>query len=166
MEEILHQLIWRIYHYLQGLIHPRWCRIFSINSSTTEFGLSLSQSRLTEDFSPKFSLQFCVWLNISDPLQSNTLQGINISHLGKRKIIFKMAFLGDMLVSWRVNRSKTRKRWSKHRLINSCCSAFHGHHHFILFLRIMICQNPYPPKTMFLTKFQSNQVEHVCFLIA
>ena len=32
----------------------------------------------------------------------NTLQGINISHLGKRKIIFKMAFLGDMLGSWRV----------------------------------------------------------------
>ena len=31
-----------------------------------------------------------------------TLQGINISHLGKRKIIFKMAFLGDMLVSCRV----------------------------------------------------------------
>ena len=31
-----------------------------------------------------------------------TLQGINISHLGKRKIIFKMQFLGDMLVPWRV----------------------------------------------------------------
>ena len=32
-----------------------------------------------------------------------TLQGINISHLVKRKIIFKMPFLGDMLVSWRVS---------------------------------------------------------------
>ena len=31
-----------------------------------------------------------------------TLQGTNISHLGKRKIIFKMTFLGDMLVPWRV----------------------------------------------------------------
>ena len=31
-----------------------------------------------------------------------TLQGINISHLGKRKIIFKMPYLGDMLVPWRV----------------------------------------------------------------
>ena len=29
-------------------------------------------------------------------------QGINISHLGKRKIIFKMPFWGDMLVPWRV----------------------------------------------------------------
>jgi len=32
-----------------------------------------------------------------------TLQEINISHLGKWKIIFKMPFLGDMLVSWRVS---------------------------------------------------------------
>ena len=31
------------------------------------------------------------------------LQGINISHLGKRKIIFKMPFLGDMLIPWRVS---------------------------------------------------------------
>ena len=31
-----------------------------------------------------------------------TLQGIHISHLGKRKIIFKMPFCGDMLVPWRV----------------------------------------------------------------
>ena len=32
----------------------------------------------------------------------NTLQGTNISHLRKRKIIFKMPFFGDMLVPWRV----------------------------------------------------------------
>ena len=31
-----------------------------------------------------------------------TLQEINISHLGKRKIIFKVPFLGDMLVPCRV----------------------------------------------------------------
>ena len=31
-----------------------------------------------------------------------TLQGINIPHLGKRKIIFKSALVGDMLVPWRV----------------------------------------------------------------
>jgi len=34
--------------------------------------------------------------------RKSTLQGINISHLGKRKIIFKMPFSGDMLVPWRV----------------------------------------------------------------
>ena len=33
---------------------------------------------------------------------SCTLQGTNISDLGKRKIIFKMLFLGEMLVPWRV----------------------------------------------------------------
>ena len=31
MEEILHQLTWRNYHYLQGFIHLVWCRISSIN---------------------------------------------------------------------------------------------------------------------------------------
>ena len=33
MEEILHQLIGSLSHYLQGFVHPRWCRISSINSS-------------------------------------------------------------------------------------------------------------------------------------
>ena len=37
MEEILHQLIWRIHHYFQGFIHPRWCRISSINSIASLF---------------------------------------------------------------------------------------------------------------------------------
>ena len=32
-----------------------------------------------------------------------TLLEIKISHLGKRKIIFKMPFWGDILVPWRVN---------------------------------------------------------------
>ena len=34
MEEILQQLIKSLYHYLQGFIPPRWCRISSINSVT------------------------------------------------------------------------------------------------------------------------------------
>ena len=34
MEEILHQWIGSLSHYLQGFIHPRWCRISSINSSS------------------------------------------------------------------------------------------------------------------------------------
>ena len=32
MEEILHQLICSLSHYLQGFTHPRWYRISSINS--------------------------------------------------------------------------------------------------------------------------------------
>ena len=38
----------------------------------------------------------------NDTKEGLTLQGINISHLAKRKIIFKMPFWGDMLVPWRV----------------------------------------------------------------
>ena len=35
MEEFLHQLIGGLSHYLKGFIHPRWCRISSINSIFT-----------------------------------------------------------------------------------------------------------------------------------
>ena len=47
------------------------------------------------------------------------LQGINISHLGKRKIIFKMPFFGDMLVPWRVYLPPESDHWvsSSHWLI-------------------------------------------------
>ena len=34
MEEILHQLIGDLSHYLQGFNHPRWCRVFSIHRIT------------------------------------------------------------------------------------------------------------------------------------
>ena len=33
MGEIPHQLISSLFHYLQGFVHPRWCRIYSINGS-------------------------------------------------------------------------------------------------------------------------------------
>ena len=39
--------------------------------------------------------------------KKHTLQGINLIHLGKRKLIFKMPFLGDMLVPWRVFQMRT-----------------------------------------------------------
>ena len=35
MEEILHQLIGSLSHYLQDFIYPRWCRISSINNMFT-----------------------------------------------------------------------------------------------------------------------------------
>ena len=35
MEEILHQLIWRIYHYLQGFMYLRW--LFGISSINSMF---------------------------------------------------------------------------------------------------------------------------------
>ena len=73
-----------------------------------------------------------------------TLQGINISHLGKRKIIFKMPFLGDMLIPWRVDQFlgsfvgkythlKTGERlpesiipWEVCLVRRSCSISFHG----------------------------------------
>ncbi len=39
MEEILHQLIGSLSHYFQGFIHPRWCRISSINSTDWVFSV-------------------------------------------------------------------------------------------------------------------------------
>ena len=47
-------------------------------------------------------------------IDNNTLQGINISHLGKRKIIFKIPFRGDMLVPWRVSRCHLLPVWIHH----------------------------------------------------
>ena len=35
VEEILHQLIGRLSHFLHGFIHPSWCRISSINSMSS-----------------------------------------------------------------------------------------------------------------------------------
>ena len=46
-----------------------------------------------------------------EKLKGYTLQGINISHLGKRKIIFKMPFLGDMLIPWRVYSFSLENQW-------------------------------------------------------
>ena len=43
MEEILHQLIGSLPHYLQGFIHPKWRRISAINSRYERFARSLAQ---------------------------------------------------------------------------------------------------------------------------
>ena len=55
MEEILHHLIASLSHYLQGFIHPWWCRSSSINSigeikpiTMVKCMLVLSDSDLTE----------------------------------------------------------------------------------------------------------------------
>ena len=54
MEEILHQSVGSLSHYLQGSIHPRWCRISSINSIT----------RKSSKFSIVFRWFMCgVWLH-------------------------------------------------------------------------------------------------------
>ena len=56
MEQILHQSIWRISHYLHGFIHPTWCRISPINS-TMGLGINLG-----------IRLQFVApWVHTTDP---------------------------------------------------------------------------------------------------
>ena len=37
MAEMLHQLIGSLSYYLQGFMHPRWCRISSVNSTVSTF---------------------------------------------------------------------------------------------------------------------------------
>ena len=54
----------------------------------------------------------------------NTIQGTNISHLGKRKIIFKMPCLGDMLVAWRVCSTDFWQFWNSLVLFHS--RIWHG----------------------------------------
>ena len=51
------------------------------------------------------------------------IQGINISHLGKRKIIFKMPFWGDMLVPWGVDiQHQVEQHSARHVMISHTCS--------------------------------------------
>ena len=56
MAEILHQLIGSFSHYLQGFIHPRWCRISSINSSILKEVETTSKLLGTVTYQPKLKL--------------------------------------------------------------------------------------------------------------
>ena len=58
MEEILHQLIGSSSHYVQGFLHPRWCRISSINSIDPKFQMVPFQH---EDFQSESSV---LWFSI------------------------------------------------------------------------------------------------------
>ena len=54
MEEILHQLIGSLSHYLQGFLHPRWCRISSMNSRKGPFIVEIGLIFLYEEIPMKF----------------------------------------------------------------------------------------------------------------
>ena len=59
MEEIMHQLIGRLSHYLQGSLHPRWCRISAINSSHRKMdGWNTMVSFWDELFAGAFAVSF------------------------------------------------------------------------------------------------------------
>ena len=82
MAEILHQLIGRLSHYLQGFIHPRWCRISAINSislwgSQTQTITSQVSSVLVVDLSfPNMS-----WKEVMGPTSANFQRKKEHSHL-------------------------------------------------------------------------------------
>ena len=66
MEEILHQLVGSLSQYLQGSLHPRWCRISSINSMSADnfsqyFGKYVSQTFIFGSISQPWIYQ---WLKI------------------------------------------------------------------------------------------------------
>ena len=77
----------------------------------------------------------------------DTLQGTNISHLGNRKIIFNMPFLGDMLVPWRLVVSSFHQTakgfhldWAQPRFCGrSCGLAFGIPWHFLFGVPICPC---------------------------
>ena len=58
MDKILHQLIGSSSHYLQGFIHPRWCRISSINSMVLPslFLQLLFQNHFSRTLQPEASI--------------------------------------------------------------------------------------------------------------
>ena len=56
MEEILHQLIDSLSHYLQDFINPRWCRISSINSIMASTWKNLKIDRLNFPLKNSFDL--------------------------------------------------------------------------------------------------------------
>ena len=68
MAEILHLLIGSLSHYLQGFIHPRWCRISSINSA-----IPLSQDGFERILILKKLIQFS-WLAVALGWAGNSFQ--------------------------------------------------------------------------------------------
>ena len=64
----------------------------------------LCATGMSFNISGQVSCGFACKSNFTVPLVLVTLQGTNISHLPKRKIIFELAFSADTLVSGSVNR--------------------------------------------------------------
>ena len=91
-----------------GCQTPRWVKIpkrprWTSQSLWTLHPLLEAACRWLWFWAEKLAFQSGMFLPAFGPYKDIvTLQGINISHLGKRKIIFKMPFWGDMLVPWRV----------------------------------------------------------------
>ena len=78
MEKILHHLLWYISHYLQGFIHPRWCRI-SIDSSRfdpTSPTFTDVWIRLKQEEGELVAIPYLFTWNYCENLTSCTLQNV------------------------------------------------------------------------------------------
>ena len=81
MEEILHQLIGSLYHYFQGFIHPRRCRISSINSMIHQ------HPSTTQQYSPRvpkwrpflLNPRMIRWVHVEGFQYSTCLHGLSPS---------------------------------------------------------------------------------------
>ena len=142
MEEILHQLIGSFSHHLQGFLHPRWCRISSINSNYVIHG-AFFERWMGSPFSG-FSLEAnsCSWSSTSprgsklETFQSMgqvTLQGTSPIHIppnGKegKSIIFKHAKREiRILFPWKVFKRNLYLRLSQnYKLIFRCSMSRSG----------------------------------------
>ena len=96
--------IYKAINLLITYISPTFCMWMCPVIPHRARGIEATQCRYDRYYDPQrpgvVSCRFCVFVGTG----IITLQGTNISHLGKRKIIFKMPFLGGyVIVPWRVN---------------------------------------------------------------
>ena len=88
----------------QPHLFPSILGLFPDQTTTSQWQKETSsESSRSEKKSKRQKVQHANMHIIRISVNVYTLQGIHISHLGKRKIIFKMPFFGDRLVPWRVN---------------------------------------------------------------
>jgi len=80
MAEILHQLIGSLSglsHYSQGFVHPRWCRISSINSTNGK--IQDSGSDRINSWNLWTNPLFC---GLKEPFKTKTISNQNRGHFG------------------------------------------------------------------------------------
>ena len=68
------QLIWRIYHVLQGFIHIRWCRISSINSMSQKINIEPQKRAISEGLSSNHYL-YGTWGRFQAPSWTSDFWG-------------------------------------------------------------------------------------------
>ena len=128
MEEILHQLVDSLSRYLQGFIHPRWCRISSINSIIGVSGHS-SHWKLRRTTSLVHSWQTKTWLSlgkppfsIQRPLKASRLKIVNYKPLLKQMVFAEKIATQKIRPKGLTEKSVKRRQFSM--LAQTCRGEF------------------------------------------